>query len=312
MFVYLAQPIDQANSEVTLLKRAVLAVQQTLNYEGHSVFRPARAFNVGLQAFTVEYGSEKPSTILAPSPEDLHTIDLVNQDALGRCDAVVAVLPPGVATLGVPAEVELALKLNKPVTLVTTRALVQASVQLNSWVNRGATLTLVDPHDGRLVTDQPWAERLGSLPRPAEFPFGVPPLLVTGQSQNLQVGKYEGDAGLDLAIDRDARLAPGEYQLVTTGVHVAVPQGYFGLITGRSSTWAKHHVRVTQGVIDSGYRGELLVGLLNEHGEAEWLFEKGARLAQFILLPTFQGGLHVVPELPESTRGHAGFGSSGV
>ena len=315
MFVYLAQPIDQAR-DVSLLKRASLAVSSTLNYEGHSAFRPNRAFAVGLHVYTAELDGEQVGSITAPSPEDLRKIDEINRAALFECDAVVALFPPGVPTLGVPAEVEYSLLLNKPVCLVTTRGLLAKSVQLHSWVARGASVALIDPIDGRLLDTNPWAERLGSLPDPSVFTAvettGPSPLLVTGKSHNLVQGKYEGDAGLDLAIDREVRIKPGEYQLVTTGVHVAVPQGFYGLITARSSTWAKHKVRVNQGVIDSGYRGELLVGLLNEHHEAEWVFEEGARLAQLIVLPTFQGGLEVVPELPASTRGHAGFGSSGA
>jgi dUTP pyrophosphatase len=136
-----------------------------------------------------------------------------------------------------------------------------------------------------------------------------PVLLARGEAANLTPGKYEGDAGIDLAINEEVQLMLGQYKLVGTGVHVAVPPGYFGLITARSSTWAKYRCRIVQGVIDSGYRGELKVGI--EATTEIVHFERGMRLAQLILLPTFGGQLVHVDELPEHERGDNGYGSSG-
>ncbi len=327
MFVYLAHPIDQANQGSTLLSRTVREVVSSLNSQGHSVYRPGRAYDLGLTYFqrpvdepavglldtypTKDHFAPRTEVHQAPTTEDLRLVDRVNRAAIREVDALVAVLLPGVPTLGTPAEVEYALSLNKPVNLVSTRELFEQSVQLQSWLERGATGSTVNQPDGTVLAlrEHNWAERLGSLPRPEQLD-PRPPLLVTGLSQNLVAGKYEGDAGFDLAISEDVRLKPGDYALVGTGVHVAVPAGYYGLITGRSSTWAKHRTRVTQGVIDAGYRGELKVGLLNEDA-ADWFFETGTRLAQLLVQPVFDRGLHVVPELPPAERGHAGFGSSG-
>jgi dUTP pyrophosphatase len=149
------------------------------------------------------------------------------------------------------------------------------------------------------------------LPESAEYQFaGPPPLLIAGQAANAIPGKYAGDAGIDLALSEDLHLDPGQYTMAGTGVHAAVPDGYFGLICGRSSTWARYRCDVRQAVIDSGYRGELMVGIENR-SDQPWLFGAGARLAQFILLPTFTGGIQEVDDLPAHERGHNGYGSSG-
>lgn len=310
MFVYLAHPIDQnPPSGDSPLKVLLRNVKQAFNYQGISAFVPGQAYSL---AFL--YAREGDGVVARTQPEHMVKIDQMNRAAIWEADAVVAVLPPGMATLGVPAEIEHALMLNRPVLIVTTSALAATSVQIQAWLNRGCKLALVGSNFG-FVEAYDIKAMLAALPDPTKLAVesendGPPPLLVSGETGSLTKGKYEGDAGLDLAIMHDWLIENGEYIMMATGVHVAIPQGYFGLITGRSSTWAKHRCRVIQAVIDSGYRGELMIGVVNEGATVK--FAAGTRLAQLILLPTFTGGLSAVDELPPSTRGLAGYGSSGA
>ncbi len=125
---------------------------------------------------------------------------------------------------------------------------------------------------------------------------------------------YEGDAGLDLAACERAELEPGERALVGTGVAVAIPDGYAGLVLPRSGLAARHGITIVNapGLIDSGYRGELKVILLNTDARERFVIEPGMRIAQLVLVEAASVRLLEVDELPESARGAAGFGSSGV
>ena len=125
---------------------------------------------------------------------------------------------------------------------------------------------------------------------------------------------YDGDAGLDLAACEHAQLAPGERAIVGTGVAVAIPDGYAGLVLPRSGLAARHGLTIVNapGLIDSGYRGELKVILLNTDPREPFVVEPGMRIAQLVLVEAASVHLVEVEELPESERGAAGFGSSGV
>jgi dUTP pyrophosphatase len=125
---------------------------------------------------------------------------------------------------------------------------------------------------------------------------------------------YDGDAGLDLAACEHAELAPGERAIVGTGLAVAIPDGYAGLVVPRSGLAARHGLTIVNapGLIDSGYRGELKVILLNTDPREPFVIEPGMRIAQLVLVEVASVHLLEVGELPESERGTAGFGSSGV
>jgi dUTP pyrophosphatase len=127
------------------------------------------------------------------------------------------------------------------------------------------------------------------------------------------VRAYAGDAGMDLASCERVELAPGARALVPTGLAVAIPDGYAGYVQPRSGLAAKHGISIvnTPGLVDSGYRGELLVNLVN-HDEAEtFVVEPGMRIAQLVILPVPPVEPVEVEELPASERGAGGFGSSG-
>ena len=123
---------------------------------------------------------------------------------------------------------------------------------------------------------------------------------------------YAGDAGLDLSACERVVLGPGERALVPTGVAVAIPPGYAGYVQPRSGLAIDHGITIvnTPGLVDSGYRGELRIILLNTDGEHAFTVEPGTRIAQLVIVPVPPVELRVVDELPDSERGERGFGSS--
>ncbi|TMK71121.1 MAG: dUTP diphosphatase [Actinobacteria bacterium] len=125
---------------------------------------------------------------------------------------------------------------------------------------------------------------------------------------------YAGDAGFDLAACERVELEPGERATVGTGLAVAIPEGYAGFVQPRSGLAARHGITIvnTPGLVDSGYRGELRVILLNTDSREAFIIERGMRIAQLVVVPTPEFELLEVDELPESERGVRGFGSSAV
>jgi dUTP pyrophosphatase len=123
---------------------------------------------------------------------------------------------------------------------------------------------------------------------------------------------YDGDAGIDLAACERVELAPGERALVSTGLAVAIPAGYAGYVQPRSGLATKHGISIvnTPGLVDSGYRGELLVNLLNTDPREPFVVEPGMRIAQLVVLAVPEVEPVEVEELPQSERGGRGFGSS--
>jgi len=125
---------------------------------------------------------------------------------------------------------------------------------------------------------------------------------------------YSGDAGLDLAACERVELGPGERAMVGTGLAVAIPDGYAGFVQPRSGLAARNGITIvnTPGLVDSGYRGELKVILLNTDTSEPFVVEPGMRIAQLVVLPVPELDLVEVGELPESERGVRGFGSSAM
>ena len=123
---------------------------------------------------------------------------------------------------------------------------------------------------------------------------------------------YAGDAGLDLAACDRFELGPGERAIVGTGLAVAIPDGHAGFVQPRSGLAARHGLSVVNapGLIDSGYRGEIRVVLLNTDLREAFVVEPRMRIAQLVVLPVPELELVETDELPESERGVRGFGSS--
>jgi dUTP pyrophosphatase len=124
---------------------------------------------------------------------------------------------------------------------------------------------------------------------------------------------HEGDAGADLYAREPVTLSPGERRLVPTGVAVAIPAGHVGLVTPRSGLAVRSGIGIvnTPGIVDSGYRGELAVLLIN-HGDQPVAIERGDRIAQLVVVAVASIEFQEVDELGDTTRGAGGFGSTGT
>ncbi|BBE22526.1 deoxyuridine 5'-triphosphate nucleotidohydrolase [Arthrobacter sp. MN05-02] len=123
----------------------------------------------------------------------------------------------------------------------------------------------------------------------------------------------DGDAGADLRTAVDVVLEPGARALVPTGVALALPRGYAGLVHPRSGLAARHGLTIVNapGTIDAGYRGEIKVCLLNTDRTEAVRLTRGDRIAQLVIQRVEHAVFAVVDELPDSVRGTGGFGSTG-
>ncbi|MFK5634156.1 MULTISPECIES: dUTP diphosphatase [unclassified Ornithinimicrobium] len=122
-----------------------------------------------------------------------------------------------------------------------------------------------------------------------------------------------GDAGVDLHARDGLTLAPGERALVPTGVAIALPQGYAAFVHPRSGLAARHGVSVLNapGTVDAGYRGEILVNLINTDPQETFSLSRGERIAQLVVQRVSTPVFEVVEELPASERGEGGHGHTG-
>jgi len=140
-------------------------------------------------------------------------------------------------------------------------------------------------------------------------------VLITRLDPDVPLPSYArlGDAGADLAAAEDVDLAPGERALVRTGIAVALPAGYAAFVHPRSGLAARCGVTVVNapGTIDSGYRGEIKVILLNTDPAEPVSFRRGDRIAQLVVQRVERVTFHEVAALPETMRGEGGFGSTG-
>jgi dUTP pyrophosphatase len=123
---------------------------------------------------------------------------------------------------------------------------------------------------------------------------------------------YDGDAGLDLSACGRHELPPGKRAVVPTGLAVAIPAGYAGFVQPRSGLAARHGITIvnTPGLVDSGYRGEVNVVLLNTDPDETFVVEPGMRIAQLVVVPVTAVEPVEAAELPPSERGERGLGSS--
>jgi dUTP pyrophosphatase len=124
---------------------------------------------------------------------------------------------------------------------------------------------------------------------------------------------HPGDAGADLVAAEDVELSPGARCLVRTGVALALPDGFVGLVHPRSGLAARLGVTVLNapGTVDAGYRGEILVNLVNHDPEATVKISRGDRIAQLLVQRVERVRFHAVDELPDTSRGAGGHGSTG-
>ena len=124
------------------------------------------------------------------------------------------------------------------------------------------------------------------------------------------VYKHEGDAGMDLFSCIECRLEPGAITGVGTGIQMAIPKGYVGLVWDKSGL-SLGGIHCLAGVVDAGYRGEIRVVLTNL-GEKPFHVKKGMKIAQMLIQPVVAAAIREVPELDDTARGQGGFGSTGL
>jgi dUTP pyrophosphatase len=137
--------------------------------------------------------------------------------------------------------------------------------------------------------------------------------------EGLELPRYQttGSAGMDLPAalpdDEPVTLRHGEWQLIPTGLAIALPEGYEAQIRPRSGLAAKFGVSLvnTPGTVDADYRGEIRVNVIN-HGLDPFTIRRGDRIAQMVIAPVTQAALELVDDLEATARGEGGFGSTGV
>ena len=133
------------------------------------------------------------------------------------------------------------------------------------------------------------------------------------KADSVPVYAHPGDAGADLCSTETLTLAPGARATVGTGVSIALPDGYAAFVVPRSGLASKHGITVVNspGTVDAGYRGEVRVTLLNTDAREAYEITAGDRIAQVIVMPVSRARFVAVEELPGSSRGESGFGSTG-
>lgn len=299
--IYLAYPIDNANltqDTVALIERSK---DELLN---HDTLPVAAVFDPG-DAFRVRKGAE-------PGPE----LSQVNGHALDTSDGVLAWLPYGVSSVGVPMEIARAGLVGKPVAVISSSY---------SWAVH------MDRDNVRVFKEDDWraaVEWLASVEwAPGEYIERIEPMPFTGDPWNVPTRAYSDDAGLDLRVAEETVLEWGKFKDVPLGINVALPEWSWGFLVGRSSTFRKRGIEVLPGIIDAGYRGQLFAACVwrpdgeftqeaKRHDIASLftVLNAGDRIAQLIVLPN--GTREIEPthvdELPPHDRGLNGFGSSGT
>ncbi len=284
--MYLCYPIDQARgtSDIDNLYRSIEEFKIALVKRGEVgwVFDPGDAFKVGM--FMPDEGLAR-----------------INRAALNNSDCVVAFLPEGVPSVGVPIEIDRARAQGKHVIVFSNA---------QSWMLEMPGLVRflgwgeVDlDHAVNMIRD--WAA-------PDESPI-LDDLPVRLDGGVMPFRTYDDDAGLDLVVSEATTILPGTFQDVPCGLAVELPHWSWGLVTGRSSALRKRGLLVHSGVIDAGYRGPIYSGAWNMTDQPV-VVEKGERIAQLILIAN--GTRRVVPiqveQLNPSARGESGFGSTGA
>ncbi|MFT4304230.1 MAG: dUTP diphosphatase [Candidatus Woesearchaeota archaeon] len=137
---------------------------------------------------------------------------------------------------------------------------------------------------------------------------------ITKTKDNAIIPSYakSGDAGVDLCSTENYIIKPGERKLISTGLKIALPDGYEAQVRPRSGLAIKNGISIvnTPGTVDSGYRGEICVILIN-HGQEDFIIEPGMRIAQMVINKFEHVAFNEVDELDETERGEGGFGHSG-
>lgn len=295
--IYVAWPIDAPRDDAAAAKLDGLVdyAEGRIAELGATAYLPGNAFTTSPQAV--------PNT----------SIYDINSVALSKADAVLAFLPSGQVSFGVPTEVAWAVRAGKPTVLFgSERSWSQIGLSSDSDVYAHQRFDQADSGAVNLAIQ--WL-----LGRVAERKVDVQhePLPVKVLEENPSVSltprrAYADDAGLDLIVSQHTTIEPGTFVDVPCGVAVELPSWSWGLILPRSSTLRTKRLVVQPSVIDAGWRGPMFVGCQSMSGEPVHLHE-GDRVAQLIVMDNLTRAVQpvLVDELSPSLRGENGFGSTG-
>lgn len=296
VLVYVATPIDGVSKEVPASELAWRHVRDNVravvgNVPGVVGYYPAHAFTVG------------------PHVEAFPALERANRGALAASNGLVALLPRGVPSVGVPREIEAARAMGLPVAVVTDN---DASYSLTDVPQFEVSIPGLRSATNYIREEALHRVGIGRL-RHNE-------IAVYRESTGAPVlpsRAHRTDAGFDLHTSREVLLAPGAFADVHTDLRVAMPENLWGRIVGRSSTFRRRKLLVLEGVIDAGYRGSIYTGVTNLSDQPVRIAE-GERIAQFIphvnvaaRVTLNEVGLDDFEALPHDGRGSNGFGSSG-
>jgi dUTP pyrophosphatase len=298
--IYLSYPIDNAMLKDSTVKEINRSKEFLL---GHDLNPAAVVFDPG-DAFMVRKGSN-------PGPE----IASINMNVIDQAEGVLAWLPQGVSSIGVPMEIAHAAMQGVPVAVIS---------DTYSWALQLPRDNIVVFPEGRADAAMEWLLSVEYDPMSVET-SPLPVASVRGFSDKglLPTRAHDDDAGLDLYVSEDTTLPWGQFVDVPCGVKVELPDWSWGLLVGRSSTFRRRQIEVQTGIIDAGYRGELFAACIwrpenlsmDDHVDPPVLMVKaGERLAQLIIIPNGTKDVTPVPVSMLSThdRGENGFGSSGA
>lgn len=281
--LYIAEPIDQ--SDYGTWKESVNSMIQVAVNRGWLCYRPSTAWR------------------LDPSVPIGNEIEAVNRNVLEQCGAVLAHCPAGVPSIGVPREIEWAVQYGLPVAVSTDRP----------------TWSLADVETfplGSVDRLRGWFDSIEEELKLGRVAAG--PLYFLLEGGVLPTRANDGDAGYDLYVSEDTQIEPGEFVDVPCGIRVVLPGGTYARITGRSSTMRRRGLLVTEGIIDTGYRGPLFTGVRNL-GEETVVVCRGDRLGQLVLHENVASQFRpeeidrgLFDRIPGDSRGESGFGSTGT
>ena len=287
--IYLAYPIDQAK---------INTADSDFTFDDVEKFKQMCVFEFG-----ASWVFDPGDAFLANPDAPTRGVMRINRAALNAADAVVAFLPAGVPSIGVPMEIDRAVAAGKTVIVysdVQSFALDYPSSNVTRYANfHSVSLQL----GAEIAATRFTAEQKGvieDLPITVTAPEFVP------------TRAHDDDAGLDLYVAESMTIESGAFADVPCGTSVELPYWSWAMLTGRSSTLRTKGLMVHPGIIDAGYRGPLFAGVFNLSDQPVTV-EKGERLAQLIVITNMTRHMRpaVVQALSPSERGTKGFGSSG-
>lgn len=298
-YCYVASPIDETNTN--------------------------HAHEVELQLFQRQISSYSPGHAWSVSLDDLGPdIQQVNNEALKRASVLLAVLPVGIRTIGVPMEMMQARIDRIPVVVLSDRRRENSAALMEfpcDWARTPeAAADRVRYHlDNRPITwpiDEPvytFIKTLNGENRVVETTDPMAHALEgkwTGDGDAPRMPDYPGDVGYDVTCAKSVWIEPGAQAAIPCDISIQLPPGYWGLMQGRSSSW-RRGISVKASIMDAGYRGGVWVDCMNI-GKMEILIQHGERIAQLIPMPVVPPiRWAYVEELDPSVRSDRGYGSTG-